>query len=133
MKVRSVGLALAGLALLVTAAVLGALLVHDGGSSAASLAAAAPGDAVEVKGRPEPFFPDQLGAWSPVRPLLANHTYQLPAEGGVVVLLTSPVPVPADVVLAEGTVAFAGPHPTQPDHVLLLVRVESWREPIVFR
>lgn len=133
MKVRSLGLAVIGLSMLVSALVLGVLLVHDGESREPSLAAAAAGDQVEVKGRPEPFFPDRLAAWAAIRPLLGNHTYQLPSEHGVVVLLTSAQPMPADVVLAEGTVTFAGPHPIEPDQVLLLVHVDGWREPLLFR
>lgn len=133
MKVRSAGLALVGVALLVAAGVLGALLVHDGEARDESLASAAPGDAVAVKGRPEPFFPDRLAAWAPLRPLLGNHTYQVDAGDGIVALLTSAQDMPADVVLASGTVAFAGPHPTLPGRVLVLVQVSDWREPLLFR
>ena len=126
------GLAVVGVALLVTAATLGAILVHDGEAEPAALAHAAPGDAVEVKGAPEPFFPDRLAAWAPLRSLLANHTYQVD-DGAVVALLTSAHEMPAGVVLASGTVAFAGPHPTAPDRLLVVVQVSGWREPLLFR
>ena len=132
MKVRSVGLAIVGAMLLLTAATLGAILVHDGEARPTALAHAAPGDTVEVKGLPEPFFPDRLAAWAQLRPLLGNHTYQVD-QGAVVALLTSGSEMPADVVLASGTVAFAGPHPTAPDRLLVVVQVSDWREPFLFR
>lgn len=133
MKVRSVGLAVVGAALLVAAAVLGAILVHDGEARSVDLAEAAPGDVVAVKGHPEPFFPDHLAQWAPIRPLLGNHTYELPVQDGVVVLLTSGSAMPDDVVLAQGTVAFAGPHPSHPGEALLVLKVDDWREPLLFR
>jgi len=130
--VRSLGLAVFGAALLVTAAVLGAVLVHDGEAKATDLATVAPGDEVAVKGRPEPFFPDHLGLWAPVRPLLDNHTYELPPQDGVVVLLTAAAEMPAGVVLAHGLAEYMGPHPTHADHLLLVLRVDDWREPLLF-
>ncbi len=131
-KVRSTGLAILGAALLAAAAVLGALLVHDGEGKEPALAQAAAGDAVEVKGRPEPFFPDDLARWAAVQPYLDAHNSLLPAKDGVVVLLASPTPAPGAVVLAEGTVAAVAPHPTEPGHLLVVVHVDAWREPLVF-
>lgn len=130
---RSVGLVALGAALIVVAAGLGVLLVHDGEVTHASLAQARSGDAVEVKGEPQPFFPDRLGPWSALRPLLANHTVMLETEPGLVALLTSAAPAPAGVVLAEGTVLFAGPYPGEPERNLVIVQVTAWREPLVFR
>lgn len=132
MKVRSLGLALAGVAMLAAAAVLGAILVHDGEADPIRLAAAHEGDAVAVKGEPQPFFPERLGPWAPVRPLLGNHTYILAAEDGVVALLTSAQPAPAGVVLAAGQVALVTPHPDDPRALLVVIQVEDWRVPILF-
>lgn len=132
MKVRSLGLAACGLALLIAAAVLGAILVHDGEAEAADLGAVAPGETVEVKGEPEPFFPDSLAAWAPLRPLFANHTYQLAPQDGIVVLLTSEDAMPTDTVLAEGMVAFVGPMPGDAEHLVVLLQVSHWREPLLF-
>jgi hypothetical protein len=132
-KVRSLGLAIVGAALLVAATVLGAILVHDGEAKSVDLASMQPGDAVAVKGHPEPFFPDHLALWAPVRPILDNYTYELPAQEGIVVLLTSGAVMPDDVVLAQGTVAYVGPHPTQAGQLLLVLQVDDWREPLLFR
>jgi len=123
-----------GAALLVAAGVLGAILVHDGETAARPLAAAQPGDDVAVKGSPTPFHPSgPLGAWQPLLPLLGEHTYELATADGAVALLSSDQPAPADVVLAEGTVAFVGPHPDGSGRMLVLVAVHAWREPLLFR
>jgi hypothetical protein len=133
-KVRSAGLAILGAALLVAAGVLGAILVHDGETAAAPLAAAQPGDEVALKGVPTEFHPSgPLGAWQPLRPLLGEHTYEMPAADGAVALVTSDDAAPGDVVLAEGTVAFVGPHPDGSGRMLVLVAVHAWREPFLFR
>ena len=133
MKVRSLGLAVCGLALLLAAVILGALLVHDGETEDLHLDAVEQGDVIELKGKPEPFFPPSLALWAPVRPFLDNHTYTLAAEDGFVALLTSAEAMPADVVLAEGTVAYVGPHPSDRDVLLVVVHVQGWREPFLFR
>ena len=133
MKVRSLGLAVLGVALLAGAGVLGAVLVHDGESDVPPLAAAAEGDVVAVKGRPEPFFPDDLRQWAPVRPVLREHSYLLHAEEGVVALLTSDTPVPEQVVLAAGRVVHVSPYPSDPGQLLVVIDVEEWREPLLFR
>jgi hypothetical protein len=132
-KMRSLGLAILGAGMLAAATVLGAILVHDGEAEGMPLGAVEQGDSVALKGRPEPFFPPSLGQWAPVRPFLRENTYTLPAEDGVVALLTSTSPMPSDVVLAHGTVAFVGPHPTQAGVLLLVVDVQDWREPLLFR
>jgi hypothetical protein len=132
-KMRSLGLAILGAGMLAAATVLGAILVHDGEAEGIRLDAVQRGDAVDLKGKPEPFFPPSLGQWAPVRPFLHEHTYTLPAEDGVVALLTSATPMPADVVLAHGTVAFVGPHPGEAGAILLVVDVQDWREPLLFR
>lgn len=132
MKVRSSGLAVVGLSMLAAAAVLGAILVHDGEAAAPRLATASEGDAVALKGEPEPFFPERLGPWAAVRPLLGNHSYLLAADGGVIALLTSATPAPAGVVLAAGEVLFVGPYPDDAQRMLVVVHVEDWREPILF-
>ena len=133
MKVRSLGLAAFGLALLVTAGLLGAILVHDGETDEVHLDGIEQGDPIALKGRPEPFFPPSLGLWAPVRPFLQNHTYTMAAEDGVVVLLTSADAMPTDVILAEGTAAFVGPAPGDPALLLVVVQVQGWREPFLFR
>lgn len=133
MKVRSLGLAACGLALLFAAVVLGAILVHDGEAEGLHLDAVEQGDAIELKGKPEPFFPPSLALWAPVRPFLENHTYTVTAEDGVMALLTSDEAMPADVVLAEGTVAYVGLHPSDRDVLLVVVHVQGWREPFLFR
>ena len=133
MKVRSLGLAILGATMLATATALGAILVHDGEADSVHLDAVEQGDTIEVKGRPEQFFPPSLGQWAPIRPFLDNHTYTLASEDGVAVLLTSPTAMPADVVLAEGTVAFVGPHPGQADALLVVIHVQGWREPFLFQ
>lgn len=132
MKVRSLGLAVVGLSMLAVAAALGAILVHDGEAAAPHLASAGEGDAVALKGEPQPFFPERLGPWAPVRSLLGNHSYLLAADDGVVALLTSDAPAPAGVVLAAGQVAFVGPYPDDAQTMLVVVRVDAWREPILF-
>ena len=133
MNVRSTGLAVLGAALLAAATVLGALLVHDGEGREPALAHAAAGDAVEVKGRPEPFFPDDLARWAAVQPHLRAHNYLLPAEDGVVVLLASDTLAPGAVVLAEGRVDHVGPHPDGSGRLLVLVQVREWDQPLLFR
>lgn len=123
-----------GASLLAAAGVLGAILVHDGETAAAPLAAAQPGDDVALKGVPTPFHPSgPLGAWQPLRPLLGEHTYELPAGDGAVALLTGDDAAPSEVVLAEGTVAYVGPHPDGSGRLLVLVLVHEWREPFLFR
>ncbi|MHB1260432.1 MAG: hypothetical protein ACYC2H_01815 [Thermoplasmatota archaeon] len=119
-----------------SAAVLGALLVHDGEVTAeADLANASPGESVRVKGSPEPFVPGTpLRAWRTVMPLLDNFTYALSdGESGLVALLTSPQAAPDGVVLAEGTVGYVAPHPDGSGRLLVVVTVSSWQEPILFR
>lgn len=133
MKVRSLGLAACGLTLLLAAVVLGAILVHDGEADDVHLDSVEQGDPIAVKGRPEPFFPPSLGQWAPIRPFLDNHTYTLESEDGIAILLTSPAAMPADVVLAEGRVAFVGPHPAQKDALLVVIHVQGWREPFLFQ
>lgn len=133
MKVRSLGLAICGSALLLAAVVLGALLVHDGEAEGVRLGGVEQGDLIELKGRPEPFFPPSLGQWAPVRPFLQNHTYTLASGADILVLLTSAAPMPADVVLAEGTAAYVGPSPGDAEALLLVVQVQGWREPFLFR
>lgn len=131
---RSAGLAVLGAGLLAAAAVLGALLVHDGEAERPPLAGAEPGDAVALKGTPLPFYPTQsLAHWGEVLPLLANHTYVLDAPDGTVALLTSESEAPSATVLADGTVAFVGAHPDGSGRPLVVVRVAEWREPLVFR
>ena len=68
-----------GIVLMAGSATLGALLVHDGEVAAeADLASAAPGEAVRVKGNPEPFTPGTpLRTWRTVLPMLDNFTYAL--------------------------------------------------------
>lgn len=129
---RSVGLAAVGVALLVAALGLGVLLVHDGESRSVTLGTVAPGDDIEVKGETQPFFPDNLAAWLPLRPLLGNFTSLLQAEDALV-LLSSEEPLPPGVVVAEGTVSYVGTHPTESDLHLVVLHVTTWREPLVFR
>lgn len=136
MTVRSPALAALGIALLASAAALGALLVHDGEVSAeADLAAAAPGESVRVKGSPEPFSPGTpLRAWRTVLPMLDNFTYALSdPDSGVLALLTSPVAAPDGVVLAAGTVGYVTPHPDGSGRLLVVIDVRDWAEPILFR
>lgn len=124
-----------GILLMAGAAVLGALLVHDGEIAAESdLATAAPGESVRVKGAPEPFTPAPLRSWRTVLPLLDNHTYVLSdADAGLEVLLTSPAPAPEGVVLADGEVDAVAPHPDGSGRLLVVVHVHGWHEPILFR
>lgn len=136
MKVRSPALAALGIALMASAAALGALLVHDGEVAVETdLASAAPGESVRVKGSPEPFVPGTpLRAWRTVMPLLDNFTYAMgDEESGVVALLTSPRSAPEGVVLAEGRVDYVAPHPDGSGRLLVVVTVSSWQEPILFR
>lgn len=133
MKVRSVGLAVFGLALLVTATTLGVLLVHDGESRNDALLQAQPGDDVQIKGEPQAFFPDNLALWAPLRSLLGNYTSAMQPTPDMVVLLASDTAVPAGVVVAEGTVLFAGTHPADDAIHLVIVDVASWREPFLFQ
>ena len=134
MKVRSVGLAALGSVLLVAAAGLGALLVHDGETASTALAAAEAGDDVAVKGIPQPFAPTSpLARWQMVLPLLGNHTYAIEDGPHALALLASATPLPAGVVLAEGVVAFVGPHPDGSGRALVVVSVDAWREPLLFR
>ncbi len=130
---RSLGLAILGVGLLAAATALGAILVHDGEAEAVRLESVEQGDSIAVKGKPEPFFPPSLGLWAPIRPFLDNHTYTLATDDGVLALLTSASPMPTDVVLAEGTVAYVGPHPSEVDALLVVVHVQDWREPLLFR
>jgi hypothetical protein len=56
------------------------------------------------------------------------------ADAGVVALLTSATAAPDDgVVLAEGTVVYVAPHPDGSGRLLVVVGVDEWREPILFR
>jgi hypothetical protein len=144
LSLRSPALAVLGVVLLASSAALGLLLVHDGEAGASpDLARAVPGEPVRIKGEPAPFVPPPgaLRQWRPVLPLLGNHTYALDApasdggEGaaGVEVLLTSPLPAPAGVVLADGTVGYVGPHPDGSGRLLVLVQVREWQQPLLFR
>jgi len=136
LNVRSPALAALGIALMASAAALGAVLVHDGEVAAeAGLAGAAPGESVRVKGTPQPFVPDApLRAWRTVLPMLDNFTYALgDPESGIEALLTSPVPAPDGVVLADGTVDYVAPHPDGSGRLLVVVAVHDWQEPILFR
>lgn len=138
LTLRSPALAVLGIALLAGAAVLGGLLVHDGETAAAAdLSRVEPGQAVALKGQPEPFVlakPSAARAWRAVLPLLDNHTYTLSDAGGsVVVLLTSPDAAPEGTVLAEGQVRYVAPHPDGPGRLLVVVDVHDWRSPLVFR
>lgn len=133
---RSRSLALVGAGLLAAASVLGAILVHDGESTATPLASVAPGDAVQLKGALTPFYPSRsLAAWDPVLPILAahNHTYLWEDADGAVALLTSATPAPDDIVLTEGTALLVLPHPDGSGRLLVVVHVEAWREPLLFR
>lgn len=136
LNVRDPALAALGIALMVGAAVLGAVLVHDGEvASDSDLAQAVPGEAVRVKGSPQPFEPGPpLRAWRSVLPMLDNFTYVLedPATG-VAALLTAGSPAPDGVVLADGDVAYAAPHPDGSARLLVVIQVRSWVEPILFR
>ena len=136
MNVRSPALAALGIALMASAAALGALLVHDGEvAPEAGLAEAAPGESVRLKGSPVPFAPEgPLRAWRTVLPLLDNFTYALSdPESGIEALLTSPGPAPDGVVVAEGTVGHVAPHPDGSGRLLVVVEVREWSEPILFR
>ena len=136
MKVRSRGLGLLGVGLLATAGALGAVLVHDGEGAASPLAAAEPGDAVLLKGAPQPFYPtSSLAAWALFLPVLQEHnfTYVLADDAGVVALLAANEPAPDDVVLTEGTVTLVGSHPDGSGRLLVVVHVTGWRSPLLFR
>ena len=119
-----------------SAAALGALLVHDGEVAVESdLAAAAPGETVRVKGSPEPFKLDSpVRAWRTVLPLLDNFTYSLAdPESGILALLTSPSAAPEGVVLADGRVDYVAPHPDGSGRLLVVIAVDTWEEPLLFR
>jgi hypothetical protein len=137
LTLRSPALAALGVVLLASAAVLGVLLVHDGEVEATpDLSRAVPGEDVRLKGEPAPFVPPAgpLRQWRAVLPLLDNHTYAFgDSADGTVVLLTSPGPAPAGVVLADGTVGYVGPHPDGSGRLLVLVQVRGWTQPLVFR
>lgn len=134
MKIRSVGLAVFGTALLVASAALGGLLVYDGETSRQTLAHAQPGDSVEVKGNPQPFHLDApLARWATVLPALANYTYEVEVGHDVVALLTSEQPLPDGTVLAQGTVTYVGPHPQGGERMLAVISVQEWRHPLLFR
>lgn len=137
MSLRSPALAVLGVVLLASSAALGVLLVHDGEAGASpDLARAVPGDSVRLKGEPAPFVPPAgaLRQWRAVLPLLGNHTYRMDDDGaGVEVLLTSPAPAPAGVVLADGVVGYVGPHPDGSGRLLVLVQVRDWQQPLLFR
>lgn len=125
-----------GISLMGLGAGLGAVLVHDGEVAARpDLANAAPGEALLVKGTPEPFAPTGASrAWRSVLPMLGNHSYTLDdPEAGVQVLLTASDAAPDGVVLAEGTVAYVAPHPDGSGRLLVVVDVRDWREPFLFR
>ncbi|HUR24825.1 MAG TPA: hypothetical protein VM327_02290 [Candidatus Thermoplasmatota archaeon] len=136
MNVRSPALAALGIALMASAATLGALLVHDGEvATETDLAGAAPGEPVRIKGNPEPFTPGTpLRSWRMVLPMLDNFTYTLSdPESGILALLTSPAPAPDGVVLADGTVGYVAPHPDGSGRLLVVIDVRDWHEPILFR
>jgi len=136
LNVRSPALAALGIALMASAAALGALLVHDGEVAAEpDLAAAEPGETVRVKGSPEPFTPGvPLRAWRSVLPMLDNFTYTMAdPESGVLALLTSASPAPEGVVLADGTVDLVAPHPDGSGRLLVVIGVRDWEEPLLFR
>jgi hypothetical protein len=138
LKVRSPALAVLGILLMASAAALGAVLVHGGEvatGKTVDLATAEPGDTVSLKGQPEPFAPfGATRAWRSVVPVLDNHTYTLEdPESGLVAMLTSDEPAPDGVVLAEGTVGYVAPHPDGSGRLLVVVVVQEWREPILFR
>ena len=121
-----------------SAAALGAVLVHDGevaSDETVDLAEAAPGDRVSLKGTPEPFTPfGATRAWRSIIPVLANHTYTLDdPDSGLVAMLTSERPAPEGVVLAEGDVGYVAPHPDGSGRLLVVIVVQEWREPILFR
>ena len=124
-----------GIVLMASAAALGALLVHAGEVAGESdRAAAAPGEAVRLKGAPEPFTPAPLRSWRAVLPMLDNFTYVLSdADAGLEVLLTSTAAAPDGVVLADGEVGSVAPHPDGSGRLLVVVRVHGWHEPILFR
>lgn len=129
-------MALVGASLIAAATALGGILVHDGERATTPLAAVAPGDAVLLKGSPQPFYPSgSLAAWEPVLPLLAthNHTYLLEEGNGPLALLMSDTPAPDAVVLTEGTVTFLMPFPDGPERMLVVIHVGSWRQPLLFR
>lgn len=135
MTVRSPALVAVGIVLLLGAGALGAVLAHDGANAAtADLATASPGQAVEVKGDPQPFTPSPpLRAWRTVTPLLGdNHTYSLD-RADMQVLLTSPTAAPDGTVLAQGTILYLAPHPDGSGRLLVVIGVHAWREPILFR
>lgn len=131
MKVRSLGLAILGAGLLASAAALAALLVHDGEGAHVAPAAARPGDRIEVKGALHPFHPEGLTAWTPILALLGNHTYLLPVQDGVHVAVTSDDELPHTVLLLEGQVVHTGPAPD--GGRLVVLRVDDWRQPLLFR
>lgn len=110
-----------------------AVLVHDGQPTpTAQLVHAEPGQHVEVKGDPEPFYPDgSLRDWQDILPLLDAHTYVL-QQGPLWLLLTAADEAPQDVVVAEGNIAWTGEHPHE-DAPLVIVNVTQWREPLLFR
>jgi hypothetical protein len=134
LTVRSPALAVLGLLLMASAAGLGAVLVHDGEvAPGRDLAAAAPGQDVSVKGTPAHFEPTGSRAWRTILPALGNHTYTMDdPENGVVALLTGDEPAPEGVVLAEGTVALAAPHPDGSGRLLVVIAVHDWVEPLLF-
>lgn len=126
-----------GVAMMACAGVLGGLLVHDGevAGAAPDLATAVPGEELSLKGTPEPFAASFASrAWRSVMPTLQNHTYSLDdPHSGAVALLTSAAEAPEGVVLAEGTVTYVAPHPDGTGRLLVVVAVDEWREPILFR
>lgn len=118
-----------------TAGAWGALLVHDGEvADGPALAQAMPGESVRVKGEPSPFAPPpgSLRLWRPLEPLMGNHTYVL-EDAEATVLLASQRGAPAGVVVAEGTVGYVGLHPDGSGRLLVLVHVEGWTQPLLFR
>jgi hypothetical protein len=117
--------------LLTGAGALGAVLAHDEATPASSLAAAQPGQRVEVKGTPETFYPSPpLREWREILPLLGNYTYAL-ESGPVVAVLTGDLRAPEGPALADGQVVWAGDHPDRDGRVLVVIQVTTWRQPLI--
>ncbi len=140
--IRSRSLFALSLALLATAAGLGALLVIDGevGTDGARLAYVQEGDTVRLKGELDSFdVPEgrEAGAsqWNDVREELATYVYGFAStETDGAVLVTSDEPLEeGEVLVIEGMVLYSGDHPDGSGGSLVVVRVESAKEPVLFR